>query len=330
MSLEATFLTWNDSRRSMSISARLGLKRVVLVAQRRGLARHALGSLATAAFLIRHRPRVVWFQFSLALGLVLWMYSRVRVRGSVRLIADLHTKAMRRSGARGADWLVRRIKGLVLRSCAAVLVTNPENAAYLDERYAARALVLPDPLPRITATVDRADERAQGTPEVAFVCSYAPDEPLDVLTETAARLCGEARIFFTGDAARIEKPQRTAAQTVARFTGFLSDEDYWSLLQSVACIVIVSDQPACLPCGAYESIAVGKRPVIVDDPSAREVFGDLAVYAALRPEALAAAIRLVLRERRTAADAALATQYEDRWQNYWQRVQLRLDHRDPR
>lgn len=324
MSSSRVFVTWNDSRRSTSLCARLGIDRVVIVAKRRGLARHVLGSLATVFFLIRRRPKVVWFQFSLALAVVLRLYASVRPRANVQLVADLHTKAMRRSGPYGAMWLVRLAKRKALQRCAAVLVTNPENARYAYEQLGAQASVLPDPLPESPGPGARLRDLLGDPPDVAFICSFAADEPISLMIETARHLRGEARIVFTGHPGGVRSSDRKAIERVARFTGFLPDDAYWELLRSTTCIVVLSDEPACLPCGAYESIAVGKRPIIADDTSARELFGDLAVYAPLKTQALTGAIRRLLEERSKPTESTIMDAYEGRWQKNWAHVQRRL------
>jgi hypothetical protein len=322
MKSNAVFLTWNNSRRSMSICARLGVERVVIVGNRSGLARHILGSLATIVFLIRKRPELIWFQFSLALSVILWVYACVRRTARVQLVADIHTKAMRRSGPIGTRWMIRFLKRSALRHCVAVLVTNHENLRYAEEFLGAYALVLPDPLPQMPALAV-CERPSLAHPDVAFICSFAEDEPIPLMIEAARQLRGEAQIVFTGNPSKVGPAARREIQRVAQFTGFLPDEDYWRLLRSTQCIVVLSNEPACLPCGAYESIAVGRRPILADDVQARHLFGDLAIYTRLHAQVLASAIREVLDDREHGA-SSFAHVYEDRWQEIWQHVQRRL------
>jgi glycosyltransferase involved in cell wall biosynthesis len=322
MKSNTVFLTWNNSRRSMSICARLGVERVVIVGNRSGLARHILGSLATTVFLIRKRPELIWFQFSLALSVILWVYACVRRTARVQLVADIHTKAMRRSGPIGTRWMIQFLKRRALRRCVAVLVTNHENLRYVEEFFGAYALVLPDPLPRMPARAT-GEAPSLAHADVAFICSFAEDEPISLMIEAARQLRGEAQIVFTGNPSKIGPAARREIQSVARFTGFLPDEDYWRLLRSAQCIVVLSNEPACLPCGAYESIAVGRRPILVDDLQAHHLFGDLAIYTGLHAQVLASAIRDALGDREYRA-SSLAQVYEDRWQEIWQHVQRRL------
>lgn len=323
MSSDGVFLTWNDSRRSTSICARLGLERVVIVPERHGFSRHVLGALATIVFLVRKRPQLVWFQFSLVLGVILSVYASMRRAGRVQLVADLHTKAMRRSGPAGVRRIVRLLKRIALQRCLAVLVTNSDNARYTERVLGARPLVLPDPLPQPPRTLRRSTS-SDSHSDIVFICSFAADEPIWLMVEAANQFRGEARIVFTGNASGVRPSVRREIERVGRFTGFLPDADYWQLLRSARCIVVLSDEPACLPCGAYESIAVGRRPIVADDAHAREVFGDLAVYTQLAPVGLTGAIRETLISRFQPEESRFVATYEQQWSNHWQIVQKRL------
>lgn len=129
MCRDGVFLTWNDSRRSKSLAARLDLKRITFVAKRYGMRRHLVGAAGTAMFLIRHRPAVIWYQFSWLLGLVLALYTRLRGEDRTVLVADIHTKALRRAGPNGLRPLINWLKGWSLPVARVTLVTNNENAA---------------------------------------------------------------------------------------------------------------------------------------------------------------------------------------------------------
>lgn len=312
------FLTWNDSTRSKSLARVLGIRRVLLVpGWQSGPARHAFGAFQTACCLARHRPELIWYQFSLVLGLVLATYAVLRGQ-TVALVADVHTKALRRSGWRVFRPLVLWIKGWALRSSTAVVVSNADNADYAQRRFGLGALALPDPLPAVPEGLP-----PSGGPsaDVVFVCSFAVDEPLATIADVASRLGPDVSVLVTGDPVRLPKPVRKALLRHARLAGFLPERDYWALLEAAKCVVVLSTEPACLPCGAYEAIAAGKRPVIADDPMARSVFGSEAVYAKLDADALECTIRSALTAPSAVRDGP---SYEARWQTWWSALQQEM------
>lgn len=135
--------------------------------------------------------------------------------------------------------------------------------------------------------------------------------------EAAGKLLrSEAAVIFTGDSQVLPRRLRARLSAVGRLTGFFPDPDYWALLRSAGAIVVLTTEPACLPCGAYEAIAVGRRPILLVDNRALAVFGRLAIFAVPDPTSLAAAV-----EQGRGTGGRLGSrdiaEYERRWQSWW-------------
>lgn len=276
----------------------------------------------TTWFLTKERPRIVWFQFSLVLGVALALYKRCFPRLCETLVADIHTKALRRDGGRFGRFAVRPIKGWVLRACSRILVTNPENADFATQEFGVSPNTLTDPLPSPPPGVGppAVDERNAGQlahGPVVFICSYARDEPVGLIIETLEIMGEQVDALFTGDPSRLKGLERRQLSAVGRFTGFLPDPEYWALLRSASAVVVLTDEPACLPCGAYEAIAVERRPVLLEDRRAQVVFSGLALFVAPTPKALAAVIREA-RGPRGELDRAAIEGYEREWTRDWE------------
>lgn len=314
--LASVFLTWNDSRRSISLADLLGIPRVMIVPHRAGVVRHIGGTLLTALFLARHRPRVIWFQYSIALGAVLGLYAALARRGEVRLVTDIHTKALRRQGPVGVRWLVRLAKRWSLKRCWAAVLTNPQNAGYTKQVLEARSVILPDPLPRPVLGVETGPEP---TVDVVFICSYAEDEPMQMMYDAIRQLGPGVRVAITGNDRALEPEVREQLSSVAHLTGFLPEEAYWRLLRATRSCVVLSTEEACVPCGAYEAIALGKRPIVADDPEVRRVFEEAAIYTPLQASAIREVIcrQLESEPSEQDSDESLAQSYLQRWERTW-------------
>ncbi|HEU0078979.1 MAG TPA: hypothetical protein VFQ76_15095 [Longimicrobiaceae bacterium] len=315
------FLTWNDSRRSATLARTLGVERVTLVAQRNGPLRHPAGAAATARWLFAARPRLVWFQFSLALGVVLAVYQRLARGRGVRLAVDVHSKALRRSGPWWLRWAVLPVKRWAFASCHAVLVSNEVDARYAEEVLRAPALILPDPLPE--PPVASAAEW-QGGGQVVFVCSYDVDEPVPLILEAARRIAPHATVVLTGDTRPLDPGLRAELERVATLPGRLPEAEYWGLLRGAGCIVVLTTDTACLPCGAYEAIVLGKRPVLASDPTRERVFGEAGVFAELSADGVADAVLGVLERGRQGEGPAVPAAFRARWVDTWRSVRARL------
>jgi glycosyltransferase involved in cell wall biosynthesis len=294
----------------------LRLTRHYIRAPDRGPARHVLATIRTIQLLIQYRPRLVWYQFSWALGVSLWLYALFS-GGRVRLVADVHSKALRRKGIVLFRWPLHALKRRALRRCGAVLVSNERDRADALGRFGVASLVLPDPLPDVPALLGS----AAPSPEVVFVCSFAVDEPLDLIIETAERLRGRAGVAITGNVRSAPTRRRKALRRTGALTGFLPESRYWDLLRAARAIVVLSREPGCLPCGAYEAIAAGKRPIIADDRLARATFGDSAHYVRFDPADVADA---ALRSIAAKAEPAIGTGYYEHWCRTWAEVQPAL------
>lgn len=319
--MKGVFLTWNDSRRSQSLARELGLPREVWCPDRRGVSRHLLATVQTVAYLFRARPTLVWYQFSFLLGTLLATYARLRHQAGIILVADLHTKALRREGPAWLAPLIRTVKGWALRTCQLTLVTNRENAEEAGRRYRVVPQVLPDPLP-IPPTHLPGDVPAA---DVVFVCSFAVDEPMNLIESVARSLAPRWSVAVTGNPQGLSSAVRSSLGSAAQLTGLLPEPDYWALLVAARAVVVLSTEPGCIPCGAYEALAVGRRPVLALDASVQGVFGEAAVYSELRTAALCDAIEWTLG---AGTDPALAERYRDSWLESWAGVVGRINDLD--
>ena len=290
---------------------------MLIAGNARGLRRHLAGALATIRLLRAERPRVVWYQYSVALGAVIALYVRL---AHATALADVHTKALYRRLDGPAGALLHWVKRWSLRACRAVLVANDQNAAYARERLCLDPVVLPDPPP---VPVPGGIVAGESPSDVVFICSFAPDEPVGFIAEVAGRVRSELSVAVTGDPEQLSAGARESLSLVARLTGFLPDADYWALLRHARCIVVLTTESGCVPCGAYEAMALGRRPVVFDDAAVRSVFGDDAVYIAPHADEALTAIEGEL--RRDPVDSWSHRPYQGRWGGRWAEVSRRLE-----
>jgi hypothetical protein len=309
------FLTWNDSRRSSSLSERLGARRVVMAPQRPGSWRHVAGSAETLAYLLRVRPQRITYQFSLMLGVLLAAYRELTLRQGVFLIADVHSKALRREGVSAIRPLVALAKSWALLRCDAVVVSNHQDASFAQRRLGVKAIVLPDPLPSVPLAPG--EEVATRSADIVFVCSFAEDEPLMLIRDVASRLALDARVAITGDPRRLPLRLRAQLEEVAELTGFLAEPAYWQLLRSAGVVAVLSTEPACLPCGAYEVMALGRRPLLAAGAVVEGTFGAGAIYTSLEVEALERALCNQLRSASSSVGGDPAACYREAWELRW-------------
>lgn len=290
------WITWNNSRRSRSLSHSLGIPLTVYDFPWAQPPRQLLGAVMTVTLLAIHRPRKVFVQYSWLLLILIRAYQACR-GGRVMIVCDCHNKALQREPRGVGRSLFVRLKRWSLAGVREAWVSNEALTPLLGQ-FAVRARIVPDPPPMLTEVADRAPRG-----HVAVVGSYAVDEPIEEII-AAARLVPDIPIRMTG---RVPSSLRgRVLPPNIQLTGFLSDADYFALLFGAQAIVCLSTDPSVLQCGAHESVEVNRPLVLSDSPVARVFFGQAAVYVVNRAEAIAAGMRSAIGDSARILAASLA------------------------
>lgn len=279
------FLTWTPHRRTTGLGEQLSVPVIEITTPHRALPRYLVLGTRTLAWLVRTRPRVVVAQSpSIVLAALL-----VLLRPWFRywLVVDAHNEAVRPYIHDSAP--IRWLTKFSLRRADLTIVTNEELSRDV-ARAGGRAFVLPDPLPRPPPA---SEERPHTRPYVVVVSTFAPDEPLPEILQAAASI-PDLDFLVTGNASLCSPTAREAAPANAVFTGFLSEDDYWTVLRHSRAIIDLTTMPDCLVCGAYEALAVGRPMLLTDSPAGRRLFSRTAVFVHNTVPDIAAGIRTII------------------------------------
>jgi glycosyltransferase involved in cell wall biosynthesis len=315
------WLSWEHHRRSRELSAALGTELHEIVWDAPWGLRALALSVASAALLLRRRPRTLFVQNpSIILAVVACLLRRWI---GYRLIVDRHSNF---SESTLADPSLRFrlfhvLSRYTIRRADLTIVTNVALKDLL-ESWGGRGFVLPDRLPTLSLAKPRppADERA-----VVFVCSHAFDEPLADVLQAAAMLDGGCRIYVTGDSRRSDPRLVRGAPPNVSFTGFLSEADYQSLLASAEVVLALTRLPNTLLCCAYEAIALEKPLVLSNQEALKHYFRAGAIFTGHAPDELAGAIARALAEgpRLRAEVAAFAPVLRVEWEERFRELRRR-------
>ncbi len=274
------WVTWEVHRRTREIARTLRVPLHEILASRGGGAKYP-GLLArTLRLLQRERPGVLFVQCpSVVLG---WLVAVLQPLLKYRLVADLHNEAVKPFVHSTGSYrtLLRRIHA----TAALSLVSN----SALETTIAAnggRPFVLPDRLPRLQAAP--ADVRVGRGKTIAFVCTFAPDEPWEAVVRAARSLPDGVDVVVTG---RVPAGVDTKGCRNLRFAGFLPEAEYVDTLAGADAVMDLTEMEDCLVCGGYEAVAL-ERPLITSDTRAlRSYFRLGTVYTTHEPGALACAM----------------------------------------
>jgi L-malate glycosyltransferase len=303
------WVTWHASRRTMELARALGVA-VRLI--RRGRFRWPGRALALtrsfyhlavtpARILIVQNPSVLLTSAACLL----------KPLKRYRLIQDLHSAfygtSQRPKGIR--DRVYWSLSRYCARRADLTIVTNAFLGSVV-ERLGGRAFVLQDKFPDLGRPGRVA---LAGRQNIAFICTYSPDEPVEEVLQAARRLPSDVVIYITG-----RPPRKFRSRDIprnVRLTGYLPEPRYAELLNSADLVLALTTRDHTLLCGAYEAVALGKPLVMSDQKALRDYFRRGVRFTANDSHSLAASIEAALNALDGLQDqvAELKQELSDEW-----------------
>lgn len=96
--------------------------------------------------------------------------------------------------------------------------------------------------------------------------------------EAISKLGEAAMLLVTGKYTRLDESLRQQLSDNIVFTGYLSDEDYWSHLASADAVIDLTTMDHCMVCGAYEAVSVARPLVLTRNDACVNYFTKGVVY----------------------------------------------------
>jgi glycosyltransferase involved in cell wall biosynthesis len=301
-------VTWEEHRRTRTICTELALELHVLTTKRRGIRRYLELAPRTARLLFTRKPRVVLVQSpSIVLAFLVIV---LRPFTGAKVVIDAHNEAVEPFINPSAP--IRWLTYWMLKHADTIIVTN-RFLADVVVAHRGRPLVLPDPIPTAPAIAERS-RPADVQFRVAVIATFASDEPLDEIFAAAATT-PSCRFYVTGNDKKIPPALRQQAPANVTFTGFLPEEDYWSLIKNSEIVLDLTLIDQCLVCGGYEALAVGTPLLLSNNKASVELFGEAACYTENTRSSIAAALAATCAKLDTLRQASASVR--DRIQNGW-------------
>jgi hypothetical protein len=255
------FLVWDrQSIRALGIAKHFGANLYLLYTSR---IKHPVLFVRSFRILMKDRPAIVFCQsppITCAIIPLLYKYLFAR-KSKPKIIIDIHT------GAITKPWS-RTVSRLIMRLATYNIVTNKELQDYLSQRYHIKSLVLEDPIPDfsdILSTTNKVENkpRQEDTFNIAVISSFAYDEPLQVVFDTASQL-PDIHFYITGDKTKMDRKFLDRKLNNVILTGLLEYHLYLDLLQKVDAIIDLTTDDKTMLSGAYEAVAL-ERPLIISN-----------------------------------------------------------------
>jgi len=257
---ERVWLTWETQRRNRTLSSKLNADLYEITADGPRWKRYPSLILRTLKILFNTKPSFVFSQNpSLLLAAIAVTYGKI---SNSTVIVDAHNAGIFPLEGRSAALV--RIAAFINSLSSKVIVSNTSLIKHV-RKHDNDVYAIPDPIPVINK--HSLYPVRNDAFNIAFVCSWADDEPLEEVFHAASNLTGFANLYVTGKSGGKEQSFVTSLPANVILTGFLSEEEYEDLLIACDAIMVLTTRDDCLVCGAYEGVAV-EKPMILSNTDA--------------------------------------------------------------
>ena len=188
------WITWEDQRRNRSISRALEAKLIELKkidSIKNPIIKYGTGICKTLIVLLKEKPDLVFGQNpSLILSLFLIIIKRFL---GFKVIIDAHNAGL--FPLEGRSRILLELSRIIQQYASLTIVTNVALKAHV-ERNGGKAFILPDPIPEFPKT----KRFTLPNPfNLLFICSFAEDEPYEIVFKAAKKLDPSIHIYVTGN-----------------------------------------------------------------------------------------------------------------------------------
>lgn len=286
--MNTLWFTWENQRRNRELSKALEarlyeFKEIDDI--RNPAVKYSKGLAKTAKALLDERPSLVCCQNpSIVLSAFL---VTIKKAAGFRVWVDAHNVGL--FPKEGKSFILGLLSRYIQKAADLTLVTNEQLKNHV-EKNGGRAFILQDRIPDIP---QRVPITLEGKYNILFICSYAEDEPYHLVFEAAANLDSDIHIYVTGNFKK-KKIDPLSVPANVTLLGYVSEDEYIDMLNSVDATIDLTTRENCLVCGAYETISVEKPQILSDTHALRSYFNKGAVYTPHSAKGISDAVQTLI------------------------------------
>jgi glycosyltransferase involved in cell wall biosynthesis len=264
------WISWETQRRNYGISKALGFKLFECDIKKSRVIRYLQSICFTIKIILKEKPKIIVVQNPSIVLVVTAIALKAII--NFKLVMDAHNSGI--IPLDGRIGILLRVSKWIQRRCDIVIVTNLELKKIVSRNFV-NAFILPDKIPE-ERKIHKINLNNKFS--VAYICTFANDEPYSEVISSASFLNKDVTIYITGNSEGRLRDSELPSNIV--LTGYLQEDDYWRLLKSVNVVMDLTLREGCLVCGAYEGIAVGQPLILSDTKVNRDYFCKGCAYVA--------------------------------------------------
>jgi len=229
-------------------------------------------------------PDIVLVQ--LPQGPLLWRVVSLSEKMGFRVVADVHTGFIYTTTLK--EFILNRPFQHLLRKVDLTLAHNEPQSRLILKRVGLsrdRIIVVYDPLPKFSGEIKKPFlEGLEPCGYLILPSSWASDEPLDtmIMGFLNSRVSREYKLAITGNPERNPRLYRRIMKFLERrrngekviLTGYLSDPEYYWLVQNARAVVGVTTREYTMLSAIWEAISFRKLFLIPENNTLREIIGE--------------------------------------------------------
>jgi len=273
---KSIWISWEKHRRTQELAKVFNAELFTLLYNEKSCIRYPVLLAKTFLLIMQYRPKILYVQNPSIVLAALAAFLKPFFR--YKLIVDRHSnfKLATLSSALFKWRIFHSLSRFSIRKADYTIVTNKTLFDLVNEWHG-RAVVLQDKLPDLEKIEPRP---LKGEFNIVCVSTFSPDEPIFEIVEAAKTVNDSVHIYITGryqNYSRISELQKIMPKNVTT-TGFLSEQDYLQLLNSVDAVMVLTTEDDLLTCGAYEAVALKKPMILSKTKAITSYFNKGAVY----------------------------------------------------
>ena len=179
-----------------------------------------------------------------------------------------------------------------IRKADLTIVTN-EFLAQVVRDWGGTPFILQDMLPNLELA---GASKLEGQRNLALVSSFSDDEPIEAVMKAARELPDNVVLYITGNWKSLRKSLLNDLPRQVRLTGYLDENDFQTLINSVNAVMALTTQDHTLLCSAYEAVSLGKPFLTSNTSELKSYFRKGVLFTKHDAESLAKNMKLVLNE----------------------------------
>lgn len=276
------WITWEKHRRSRVLSRHFGFDIFEVVSEEKGVSRYLNSIVKTTRILLSERPRTLVVQ-NPSMFLTLWAVL-CKAIFRYKLVVDRHTNfKFDKRKSKSPKWvLFKCISALTIKFSDITVVTN-RGLARVVKRLGGTPFVLPDKIPDLEGRGRAKVKNEKDAGEcIFFVCSFGQDEPVEEVIEAYRKFSSMVTLVVSGNwARRFSKSEIEDMPENVKFTGYISDIEFESLMANSLGVIVLTKNEFTLNCGAYEALSLNKPLLLSDTLALRSYFKRVATFVSL-------------------------------------------------